>query len=80
VVRLEKGYSDVKSCLATAVAVVRIGGKDPEIVARSAFLPGLPGETGAPVESFQDCRRLTEIDDPAVRGATAFGDGLPERG
>jgi hypothetical protein len=76
VVRFEKGYSDVKSCPDIAVAVVRIGGKDPEIVARSAFLPGLPGETGAPVESFQDCRKLTEIDTADFRIGdrdTAFG-------
>jgi hypothetical protein len=75
-VRFEKGYSDVKTCPELALVVVRAAGKETQIVARSSFLPGLPGTAGAAIEGFQDCRKLTEIDTADYRiadGETAFG-------
>jgi hypothetical protein len=76
VVHFEKGYSEVKSCPDTALAVVRASGKGPEILARSILLPGLPRDTGKPIESFHDCRKITEIDTADYRladGDTTFG-------
>jgi len=75
VVRFAKGYHEVTSCPDTVLAVVRTG-KEPELLARSAFLAGVPREPGVPVESFHSCRKLTEIDTADFRisdGETAFG-------
>jgi hypothetical protein len=76
IVRFMKAYHEVKGCPDTVVAVVRIGGKQPELLARSGFLAGIPREPGTPVERLQDCRKLTEIDTADFRisdSETAFG-------
>jgi hypothetical protein len=76
IVRFVNGYHEVKGCPDTVLAVVRTGGKQPELVARSGFLAGVPREPGGHVEGFQDCRKLTEIDTAEFRiadGEAAFG-------
>jgi hypothetical protein len=76
VVRFQQGYGEVKGCSDTAVAVVRGAGQNLELVAKSGFFPGQPGKEGAPVENFQECRKLTESDTADFRISeqeTAFG-------